>query len=204
MSNFLFYVKEAASLDLMTFTEVDPNSDITVDSSTKVSFTTMRRDVAAALYNNMGAGYVTGDFEFQWYFYISYGTPSSNSVATYFSLSEAFYLTRMDKYNNNDGLEISYLQGQNISLTDFKTGNEDLISVVSGPPFGWWAKLVRTGTTVVFTLYTDAERTNVAGTAQLTQSSAYTYRYLYPITSLESALFPTAVQSGYIEDIVKI
>ena len=191
-------VVHAGGIDLTTFTE--DGAGITVVDSDKVEVASMARSASAGLYKDMGAGYVSGDFEFQWYFYITSG--ASTSVVIYFALSEAFYLTRADRDTANDGLETFFQVGTGIGLTDFKSPSSDLISIVSGPPFGWWVTLTRVGTLVTYNIYTDSGRTSLAGTNTLTQSSAYSYRYLYAISSLDTT--GAAVQTGYIRDIVKI
>lgn len=49
--------------DFTTYTEVDPGNDITVDSSTKVSWVDLQaRDITAHLYKDKGIDYFSGDF----------------------------------------------------------------------------------------------------------------------------------------------
>ena len=210
MPNVLFYVKEPAptfplSYDYTTFTEVDENSDITISSSSVIAFDTMRRDASSGVYRDDGADAYNGDFEFQfkWDWTASTGTPAS---MTMFCLSENFYLTKTERDSANDGLNLAYRHGVGFQLQDLKGNDEATKGIASGPPKTRWLDLNRTGTTVTLTLWTDANRTteDSGSPISITQPSAYSYRWIYAMTSLNSSTSGDRAITGTVEDLVRI
>lgn len=186
-----------------TYTEVDPNGDITINSDTLITIDTMRRDVVAGVYKDYGAGRFTGDFTFQWHWICS-ASNGSNANSSIFALSEGYYLTKKDREDANDGLDISYRVGGGITLIDFQNDDTDSYSIVSGPPKERWFTLTRSGTTVQLFVYLNSARTSLQDTMTISQSSAHTYRYLYPATSAELGTYPTSTINYTISDLVKI
>ena len=189
--------------EFTTYTEVDPNGDITINSDTLITVDTMRRDVVAGVYKDYGAGRFTGDFEFQWH-WLCNASNGANAMSAIFSLSEGYYLTKTDKENANDGLVVTYKAGGGIAIADYENDSTDSYSIVSGPPKERWFTLTRSGTTVQLFIYLDSGRTSLQDTLTISQSSAHAYRYLYPVTSVELGTYGTSTINSIVSDLVKI
>ena len=181
------------------FTEVDPLSDLVIDSASQISYLSMQRMAIAGIHKDMGADWLPGNFEFQ--FTMNWtGQIGSDNQTVIFALSEAFFLTEQDRIDGNDGLSVSMYYGTGLILADEKGNVTDTFALTGDPTVLRYMTLKRVGTTVTLYVYTDSNRQTLAGTAEITQPSAYSYRWLYPITSMDSTFNGGSDQSGTIND----
>jgi len=208
MSVFAIGIKKPlAPLDFNTFIPVDPNNDLTINSNS-IAISTMRRDVSAGVYKDFGAGYYTGDFTFNWRFDFESGI-GTYSAASIFALTPVYSLTRDNRDNANTGFEIYISKnssGGDITtfLRDWVTNSADQTNTIYDPPKSFWYTLTRSGTTITLQIYTDASRTALYDTLIISNGAAPAYRYLYPMSSMNSSFSPTDTITGTVRDLYDI
>jgi hypothetical protein len=185
------------------FTEVDPLSDLVIDSASQITYSTMQRLAVAGIYKDMGADYADADFEFQFTMNWTDQIGSDNQIVI-FALSEAFFLTEQDRIDGDDGLSVSMYHGTGLILADEKGDVTDTFALTGDPTVLRYMTLERVGLDVTLYVYTDSDRQTLAGTAEITQPSAYNYRWLYPITSMDSTFNGGSDQSGTLTNYAKL
>lgn len=201
-----FYIPSSGPTyeDFTAYTEVDPSSDLTVDTNSIV-VDTMTRGVDAGVYKDFGVDHFTGDFTFTWDFNFESSNGGSDSAASVFALTQNYLLTRDARDVGNNGFDI-YISASapNIItfLRDWQNDSADQTSEIYPPPKRFWFTLTRSGTSIALQIHTDASRTTLYDTLNINQSSAHAYRYLYPLSSLSSAWRPDHQITGTIRDLL--
>jgi hypothetical protein len=191
--------------DLLTYTEVDSDGDITV-TSPSASFVTMRQDADSYVYKDFGASYF-GDFDIEFEAEITFSEAQGAPPA---GVSQALLCSVSNTIGNfpdfdtaNDGIMIDTynLTGQFlIRLRDFSNDNSDLYDM--GGVFVWgkyYFKFERSGTTATCKIYSDSARTILVDTLSITCETG-DKRYLNVLASRDQT--PTASNSitGYTQN----
>jgi hypothetical protein len=149
--------------DFTTYSETDPNSDLTV-ASNQVTVSTMRRDSGAHLTRDEGAGNI-GNQEWFWHWNWTAAddqafaciTGAANSATTIFdagqNISGAFWRRNVGSY---------LIYGAHIEAGGFAA--YDIYMTNSGALKNWYPKLTRSGSSCVLYCYDDSGRTNLVDT----------------------------------------
>ncbi|KKM74742.1 hypothetical protein LCGC14_1397280 [marine sediment metagenome] len=191
-----------------TYTEVDPNSKITVTSS-KTSWATLRRNESAYVYIDKGVNYFGGDFTI----YLTYnqtGGVGNSGAGQCWTLANLVNDAQSIITANDDYLSILCTVGvlKAIQLEecdggtlyysaadyDITEGTDYYLKIVRDEAVGTY------GTLYLYT-YSDAARTTLLNTQSITlHSSTKDFRYLYAVQSRntgESGIYFT----GYSENL---
>lgn len=157
-----------SNLDFTTFTESDPNSHLTIDSSSQISFSGLTAAETAYVYKDYGTGGLT-DFTFDVDFLVSsrvqYGYMEALVVSTVLD-------NTLNRVTNGDP-----------SLS-FAIGNIDNSNYYLNFPYEaavgttYYLRMVRSGDTAYMRVYSDAGRTNLLATKTVTGLGSQAYRYL--------------------------
>jgi hypothetical protein len=177
--------------DLTTYTEVDPNSRITVTSA-RSTFTGLTRNEDAYVYKDFGAFYF-GDFEI--YADVRLNSGSENdSLVGIIGLSN----TVNDWDDWGAGLSVHFMKaGGNNYLVLFEIGGSNDFYVISGDTT-YYVTFERVGTACTLKVYSDSARTNLLDTLSITVNTT-TWRYLYVTISGNTG--DSYACSGYSENI---
>ena len=191
--------------DLTEFTEIDPGNDVTT-SSDNVVVSSMIRNTTTTLYKDFGPDFFTGDFEYQWSFVLSGATGAG--TAHMLGFSNAYYPTKDNKDDNDDGIycgiKTSSATSFRIFLTEADDGYDNPYTPGGGPTQNWWFTLTRVGTALRLLSYSDAGRTNLLDNSLVAQSAARAYRYMYVFSSAGLTSSPSDYLSFTITDLVRI
>jgi len=187
-----------------TYTEVDPNSHLTV-TSTKVTFTNISRNEDCYLYSDKGTGHFDGNFEHL--LTINTTAESNYSTNSYWGLFNSID----DANNAGDGLYliVRYNSGlgepralriyeKESSTAYYTSAFEYSLST------DYYLKIKRdesVGTygTLYCYIYSDSDRTTLVSTLTLTLHSKQDLRYVYAAQSQYDG--SSMARSGYIENL---
>jgi len=198
-----FFGSPSSSIeDFTTYTEVDPNGDITVSSS-RVTVDTMRRDVSAYVYKDKGAGHFSGNFEHlvdvrlnsadqdgNWMFWSMWNAlGGEDTLRPYNNGVEAML------YRTSDGVAYWLLLREWYGNTNYDS------YYTIAPNTAYHLKIARTGSTLTCKIYSDEARTNLLATLSLNLHETAAYRYIYAVQSTASSYEPSATISGYCENL---
>jgi hypothetical protein len=188
--------------DLTTFTEVDPNSSISVTSS-RATVSNLSRNESAYLYKDFGSGYFSSDLSVNFDVVVSAGSNGglwtmigfSNTLGSNNLWADAIYANYFSTGN--------VLRAIEINSSSFFT---DTYPISLGTTY--YCRLVRdesigaNGTLYVYVATSSANRNS--GTWIDTMSVALKdkedFRYFYATASFNTTS-PTALVSGYVENI---
>jgi hypothetical protein len=183
--------------DLLTFTEVDSDSDITITKYV-ATFDTMDRDAISYVYKDYGINYFSNfdiDFEFE------ITTSQNNGTVQLCSLSNTIG-TLQDMVDANDGIvTFAYTTGGNVLIyfIDRNTDNSDFYSGSGLSTPQLYCSLVRVGTTAYLYIYSDSARTILVDTLTITCETGIK-RYLNVLASRDF-VDVSATSSGYVQNI---
>ena len=181
------------AFDFTTFTTLDPNTDFTV-SATNITVNTMRLDIDAWSYDDGGAGYIEGNFSFN--FEITHDGLSSagSNIASCFALTNIVDDWQFILDNSGDelcvmvresggvlGLELIEIDGgtkyQGANITGLTSGIKYYATIYRDESVGAYG-------TIYLDLYTDSARTTLFGSSvRDLHSSKKDYRYLWAVQS---------------------
>jgi len=182
--------------DFTTYTEVDPNSHITVTAS-KCETLNIARNEDAYVYKDRGAGHFS-DFEFLFTVRTKTGGHASSIVYV------AVVGNSVDDWNGlTAGIGVKIQGDPNPPYTICLLGRNTTETGYGCPDNTVrYCTLNRTGATVKLYIYSDAARTNLLTTLQITLNSAdnVSYRYVYGMQSGNDG-YSYAFTGVYIQDL---
>ena len=189
------------------YTETDPNSHITVTSSSKIDFTSLPRNEDAYVYRDCGANFFSGnvsiDFELQVdsgdNFFNIYTCVIANAINDFYGIDTA----------NDSALGVAFYKDSST------TGGIQLKELDSGTVYNATAYAISLSTTYYCTfvrdesvgtygtlylyIYSDTGRTNLLNTQTLTlNTSKKDFRYLYALQTYNSA--HTNAGTGFVQN----
>ncbi len=182
--------------NLTTYTEVDPNSTITVSSS-RVTVDGMRRNAYEYICKDFGAGYFN-EIDISFAFYLA--STSKDGCAANVALS-----------NNNEG---KFWRSPIVSFFIFRAspsvwevyyqvGNHDAVLIDSGfsSDTVYYARMRRAASAdkIYFYLYSDAYHNNLIASANDTIDARWAFRYFYPVMSSNIEYGAAVDFDGYFE-----
>ena len=184
--------------DFTTYTEVDPNSDITVTSS-KLDVDTMRRDALSYVRKDKGSGHFE-DFEHL------VTIPLTSVSADHMGLGHWVIANSSDTHvqrdDNNDGLSITSYRWPTatyrIFLKDHTNDGEDFY--VTSINTTYYLTIERSSTTCTCKIYSDVSRETLLDTLTITCGTG-TYQYIYGISSRENPSSGSRTATGYTENL---
>ena len=165
--------------DYTTFTEVDPNNKITINSSTQIT-TAADKIPAAYLYKDYGVGVFKGDLE-------HYLTAKTISNSAYNAWNVCWSLS------NEIGAHLEVQEGIGVSVLPYSVDTKPnfcVFKIVGGVRtystkfqanhgVYYYLTVIRNGSTVTCNFYSDSNRTNLLGTRSITSAPTTNYRYIY-------------------------
>jgi len=193
-------------VDFTTFTEVDPNSDLTV-TATRITVDTMRRDVSAYVYKDRGVGFFGGDYEHDVDVNCSAATANESEMVVWMlsnvvkdkgnheAANDDFHLVTLFRWT--DGLRI-YLQERYGTSTysdiyvGLSYGVTYYLTIKRDESIGTYGRLY-------CYIYSDSARTTLIDTLQLDLHEKEDFRYIYGLASRTST--GTQTISGYVENL---
>lgn len=180
--------------NLTTYTEVDPNSTITVSSS-RVTVDGMRRKAYEYIYKDFGAGYFN-EIDISFAFYLA-------------STSKAKCAANVALSNNNKGKWLTPIVSFFISRLQsswevyYQVGNNDAVLIDSGfsSDTVYYARMRRAASAdkIYFYLYSDAYHNNLIASANDTIDDGWAFRYFYPVMSSNIGYGAAVDFDGYFE-----
>jgi hypothetical protein len=184
------------SLDLTTFTEVDPNGHIAVTAS-RATGTNIQRNEYDYLYKDFGAGYFGTDFVHT--FAIDFTNPSlSYASMSVWGLSN----TLGDISSWADGIVLELfcepVSGWSNHLRLVRISDDTRVYIPLVPNTVYYVKVTRTSNAVTVEVCSDSGMTTLVGSISLALSDSNTYRYFYSIASRYTAVSDSL--SGYVEN----
>lgn len=168
-------------LNFQKFTEDDPAGDIAINSPTKVTVTTMARNVDASLQKDFGPEYFYGDWEFQFEVTITAigGTASNVPTALPFSVSNIFEATTADDTPGPLEYFRVFADGSDSYQIDIY-GGASVPGVAQNVKVYCTAK--RINKTLTGYVYSDPGRKNLMGSTSVTAARP-SYRYVSAVGS---------------------
>jgi len=182
-----------------TYTEVDPNSRITITSATRIDYTGLARNEAARVYIDKGVGYYSGDFKFNLDVNITSG-----------SATGIVFLFKLDNFiggnpqiaiqcNATSGSMALYLNAAPGGLQDGSTNlslsTTYYLTIIRDESVGTY------GTAYCY-IYSDSARTTLVDTLVVTLQEKTDFRYLFGLMSYNDGA--TDVQTGYVENLTDL
>jgi len=182
--------------DFTTYTEVDPNSHLSQTTS-RSTFSTLQREETAYLYDDKGSGHFDGDFEHLFDFYVS--VAESNFAGIVWAVAQD-----LGNYGAQSNELLLILRGYGTYATVW------IREVVGGSAYSsttytialstyYYGTVSRSGDQFQLKLYSDADRTDLLATLNLTLHSVLSYQYIYAPQSYGSG--GTYEASGYVENL---
>jgi len=186
--------------DFTTYTEVDGGDDLTVTAS-KITVSTMRRDVVDYCYCDKGVDHFGATFEHLYNIQVTYN--NANCVCGWWAVSNA--IDHIKGWDNNNSQAIHFSFYGAVDTLRFRNeegaGSQDDIVPDIALSTDYYCTTERTGETAIETrVYTDAARTNLYDTVSLSVTSGRRYRYMFVTVSKYVAGTPDSV-SGFIENL---
>jgi hypothetical protein len=189
--------------DFMSFAEVDPDGDLTV-AENLIEFDSVRNDAVCCVRWDGGSNYFGQAFTY-------YFTTTWTSIAPVGGNYTSAYVAWAVSLNQGDSKKDFYYGAGNASivvqLTCSSGGVSKFVSLLASDngvdvsdnystddalPISWWFKLIRNGTTVTLYIYSDAARTVLLDTLEVTlPAEGRNYRFLYGFASMEWTSSPT-------------
>lgn len=173
-----------ATLDLTTFTEVDPNSKITVTTA-KADWSGLVISDSARVYKDMGVAHFAGDYEHLWEAYINSSTTSGAGgvgwgIANDTTLS---FNTGIDHHN----VALANEGNARFNLQEFvgASGYQDFDGLTLSTLYYCKTKrdeAVGTYGTLYNYVYSDSGRTTLVATQTVVLHEKEDFRYLYAMT----------------------
>ena len=180
---------ERVYADYTTFTEVDPNSHITIINATHVN-TTIILDESAYIYKDMGANYFGNNFTN--YVDAQIKNPTSTSGwAVVWAISD--YVGSISEMRANSAPAIhvfaQHLSGTRMcfGLTEEYNGIE--YKVIDSPysGYGWYYfTIIKDETNMTCFVHTDSARTSLLSTLELTLHDDWEFKYIYGVNSYDA------------------
>lgn len=188
--------------DLTTFTETDPNGDLTITTST-ATFDTMRRDAVAHVKKDYGAGNF-GDFSISFEFKI---TASENySVLAFLLLSSN---PNFDTWYElisaaNEGIAVYFYHNpsgsvRQVGIRDYGTANSQTYNISLNTAY--FCNLVRSGTSISLYIYSDAAHTNLLATLTVTGTATTKQFLCFPASGGWTPPGDNYPVSGYVKSL---
>ena len=175
---------ESGYEDFTTFTEVDPNSHITVDSGSKITFTNLARNEDCYIYKDYGVGHFT---DFTHKTKIRRIASSNAAIAACWSLSN--YVDDLNGLcNANRTVILAYIYEEDLMLREYYNGvkytstNHRTLTANTD----YWLKMVKSGTSMNLYIYSDSGYSNLLTTCTLTLHADHSLRYLFAVNSYNS------------------
>lgn len=174
--------------DFTDFTEVDEGSDITINSSTKISVDTMLNPMESYVYKDYGANHF-GDIEhlFDSNFIDAYADFGNATAGIIWALVDT-PSTVLDMTDNDVGLTAILYRSKSFPypfmayLRDYTSMNTDTIDWGENTPGQRYYTIKRQGTALTLKIYTDSDRTNLEDGLEIVCTND-TYQYLEAIGS---------------------
>lgn len=185
-----FSVRGVTYEDFTTYTEIDPNSHITV-TTTKVEWSGLDRNEEAYVYKDFGVGFF-GDFEHD--VEIEESTGSTNGAISGFWIISNVIDDMQTHWTGTQGLVFlgNYDAGNHrFIIRDGNSGNQDIWVGLADTLY--YCIVTRVGNTFTVKLYDDVPRTNLKATLSVA-CSVTTFRYLYSCSSFDSGV---GLSTGY-------
>jgi len=189
--------------DYTTYTEVDPNTDITVATNT-LTIDTMRRDVSAYVYKDKGAGHFSGDFEHV--VDVKATASDDHGSVTIWALADSVNDVT-DALAVGDLIHILFYQpsealGLSIWLREWYSGSnyDDKTYLISMNTW-YYLTIDRISSVLRCRVYLDSARTSLLDALQITVHSTPAYRYVYGVMSETSNFAPTATMSCEVKNL---
>lgn len=190
--------------NFLSYTEVDPDADLTVTES-RITVTTMIRNVAAYVYRDKGVGHFSKDFNVQVDIQATQETLDSgyfgcfmlaNNVGAWASqLASNDYISVMVTWTGaiyNVELYARYAGGVSVEDTS-GTG----ISVNTT----YYLTITRVGSVITVYVYSDSSRTTLVYSLTCNPGGVSAFQYVYGTASRNDASYnPTAEISGFVEN----
>lgn len=189
-----------------TYTEVDPNTRITVTATRVTGAPTLTRGESAYVYSDKGVGHFVGDFEHLVAIRCSAAVGEAaatvvwalgNSIGDFYERMAAgnglciwFNLYYATDPSPAIILEESY--GLSSYRDDYK---------YAGYNIWYYLRIRRTGSILTCEIYSDAARTVLIDTLSLVLHTVDSYRYVYAISSVTDAWMGSSTLSADIENL---
>ena len=192
-----------ATENFTTYTEIDPNSHITVTSASKIDFAGLTRNEDAYVYKNFGADYFGNDFTINFDAQLTSGDASIN-----------IYVCALANLLD-DGYGIEVTSADSLITTNLVNVSGDyriyLKEASSGALYNTYYS-VSAATTYYLTMrrnvfdlmlyldiYSDSGRTTKLTTLSLELHQHYNFKYLYPVQSYNSG--HALVGTGFVQNL---
>lgn len=187
--------------DFSGYTVADENSDLTVTTN-KIEYDTMRRDANTYVVKDFGANFFDGDFEVH---FESEMTVCQTQNSTYFTSFTQVNGTFDNPIGDNIGA-VHWLSQANslrrISVASREDGPDIDFRQASGTTWPLtWFEYKRSGTTITLKGYDGADKQNLTTNLSLTGVTVTPYRYFYALAARNSDSFPSASQTGYVQNV---
>lgn len=178
---------------LLTYTNTDPAAHLTVTTH-KVVVANQDRNSSTTLVKDGGASHF-GDFttkmKVDWTSCVS---PNGTCVLGIWALTSTLRSNIVDMETNLDGVYLVLYQSNNLSTPPLSyywylvdatvVGGTNIVSLIdTAPPSTRYVKTVRSGSTIIATLYSDSGFTTSIGSLTLISAPTTAYRYFYPVIS---------------------
>ena len=175
--------------DFTTYTEVDPNSHISIISSTEIHVSGLTRNEDAYVYFDYTTGYFTE--EFTHYIDITPITTTGGGVGVFYLLSNViddYYAIQPNYPHIRIWINPTTSGEKYLSIkARHSDGNIDSDSMFYTGGTRYYLKIVRTSTQVVLYVYSDSEHTNLIDTLPISMDTT-SFRYFFPVNSYNSGV----------------
>ncbi len=179
--------------NLLTYTDTSPAGYLTITTNA-VTIASMARNINATLYKDFGASYFTDfnhKFRVDW---TSCVETDGRCLASVWAVTSSLYTNLSAAISALDGLDLHLLHNTAANGGTYQWVFKDSANGVdtrytdTTPPSTRYVQIVRAGTTVTATLYSDAGYTSVLGTMTLLGVPTTAYRYFYAMMSYNDAV----------------
>ena len=193
--------------DFTTYTEVDPNSRITV-TSTRVTAAGIARDEAAYVYKDKGAAFFSGNFIHDFTMFMDSTGGSTTGWQYFWTLTNLVNSTLDIETAADDYLTVvgvRYASVWTIFISEFNGASQltdsDTTMAYDTVYYGRIERDEFVGTYGTFTLrvYSDSDRTVLVTAITINLRKNADLRYIYPVTSRNDTDVDTS--SGYTENL---
>lgn len=183
--------------DFTTYEEVDPASDLTIETN-KITYDSVRNDELCYVRKDMGVDHF-GDFEHQVDVTVT-ATPVSGGYFAVWGLSQA--ATSIHGMSGAaEGLTVFHLRRLDIGwiyIKDYSNANYEVYKSIS-PYTTYYLTIKRVGTVGTLQIYSDSARTDLLATLTIT-TTTLKYRYVFAVMSYGNpTYYPDRTSYGYVE-----
>jgi LPXTG-motif cell wall-anchored protein len=194
--------------DFTTFTKIDPNNQITINSPSTATFTQLTRSVDTYIYKLIPA---IGDYRYDFEYMVTGGYSGSGYDG--YVLIGGLADSAQSLHNTNNALFITNYDAFHVPLyrlymTDKIAGSQSNIPPgdnYASPNLGtlYYVTITRVGTTVTMHTYSDPDRTvDITGSPQTGVVNIIApLIYVLPLTSLYDSCCSFINASGYIQNV---